>query len=428
MVYLDDNGSAFMKLCERLVALTNELIFSSVFKGKAKKNAQDFTRNRKISFEELILFMLLSLKCSTQSGLRRFFTIISKNIVMKQQSLSEARKKVTIWAFVSLFRLTATFMTEQCIIKWHNYRVYAIDGTKVALPSDRALLEYFGGLGKTKSSPTAQASALYDVLNDIVADAVIEPLSTDERTLANKHIDACIDLAPNDKKLLIYDRGYASFRLIERHEKEGLYYLMRVKKGFNKDIDAQTKADGYIGLLQDGKRIRVRVIKFLLDSGDEEVLITNITDRRLGKNAFKKLYFMRWPVECKFDVIKNKLQVENFNTRTVEGVQQDFFAAMYLTNFAAAAAMDVQEEIENARKDKDNKYQYKANMNELIGVLKDRLVLALAADTPDQQVARIKPILDEIKQYIVPLRPERSVPRNPSPRAVKFHHNQKANC
>ena len=148
MVYLDDNGSAFMKLCERLVALTNELIFGSVFRSRAKKNAQDFIRNRKMSFEELILFMLLSLKCSTQSGLRRFFTSISKNVVMKQQSLSEARKKVTIWAFVSLFSLTVTCMIEQCTKKWHNYRVYAIGGTKVALPSDKALLEYFEGLVK----------------------------------------------------------------------------------------------------------------------------------------------------------------------------------------------------------------------------------------------------------------------------------------
>ena len=417
-----------MKLSELIAALTRKLIFSEEYKNSVRKSPQDFTRKRKMMFEELILYMLISLKRSTQSALRRFFTDIGKIVLMKQQSLSEARAKIAVTAFVRLFKLTADAMIEHCANKWHNYRVYAIDGVKIALPADPKLLEYYGGTGKTKSSPTAQGSALYDVLNDIVADAAIVPLSTDERTLAKLHIDACRDLAPDDKKLLLFDRGYPSFELIEKLESDGLYYLMRVKSKFNADIDAQTASDGYVWLKQGNKRIRVRVIKFFLDSGEEEVLITNINDRRLGKNAFKKLYFMRWPIEGKFDVIKNKLQVENFNTRTVEGIQQDFFAAMYLTNFAASCAIDVQEEIESKREDKDNKYQYQANINELIGVLKDRLVLALAEDDPAKQAAKISLILDEIKEYVVPIRPGRSVPRNSSPRKTKFHHNQKANC
>jgi hypothetical protein len=137
---------------------------------------------------------------------------------------------------------------------------------------------------------------------------------------------------------------------------------------------------------------------------------------------------MRWPIEGKYDVIKNKLQVENFNTRTVEGIQQDFFAAMYLANFAAATVIDVQEEIEKEREGKANKYQYKANINELIGVLKDELILAIAEDDSDKQSEMIEFILEEIRDYVKPIRPGRSVPRNPSPRKSNFHHNQKANC
>jgi hypothetical protein len=169
---------------------------------------------------------------------------------------------------------------------------------------------------------------LYDVLNDIVCDAALEPMAADERTIAKRHIMKCSLIAEGDKKLLIFDRGYPSFELIELLEKEGLYYVMRVRAKFNSGIDAQTASDGYVWLEQDGKRIHARVIKFTLGSGEEEVLITNITDKRFGKKAFKKLYFMRWPVETKYDIVKNKLQLENFNTRTVEGIQQDFFATM----------------------------------------------------------------------------------------------------
>jgi len=101
---------------------------------------------------------------------------------------------------------------------------------------------------------------------------------------------------------------------------------------------------------------------------------------------------------------------------------------MLLSNFVAAAAIDVQKDIEEARKDKNNKYQYKANLNELIGILKDRLVFALTLDSPDEQASVFDSIHDEIKRYVVPIKPSRSSPRNKSPRKAKFHHNQKVNC
>ena len=317
-------GCVIMKLSHSLAEQTQREINNDYYKGTARKKPTDFTRKRKMPFEELIIFMILSFKCSTASALRRFFTGISKPNSMTQQSLSEARMKVNVWAFERLFNLTVNTMTEHCTQKWHSYRIYAVDGVKVSLPSDKELGEYYGTLGKNKAAPTAQGSAVYDVLNDIVVDAVIEPLATDERTLAKKHIEACKYISPEDKKLFIFDRGYPSFDIIETLEDAGFYYLMRVRSKFNLNIDNQTEADGYVWLEQDGKRIHVRVIKFMLDSGEEEVLITNITDKRLGKKAFKKLYFLRWPIETKYDIVKNKLQLENFNTRTVEGVQQDF--------------------------------------------------------------------------------------------------------
>lgn len=419
-----------MKLAEIIARLTSKRIYDREFKEKARKKASDFTRDRKLPFEELMLFMLQSLKSSTQCALRRFFTGIGKGVTMKQQSLSEARSKLTVWAFWDLFKLTARTMTDNRAEKWHGYRVYAIDGVKVSLPSDKGLSEYYGSLGKNATAPTAptaQGSVMYDVLNDIVADALIEPMKEDERTLAKRHIESCKDLAPEDKKLIIFDRNYPSFEFIEELENKGLFYVMRVRTKFNLDIDAQTSTSGYVWLRKGDKRIHVRVIKFVLESGEIETLISNITDARLGRNAFKKLYFLRWPVETKYDIVKNKLQLENFNTRTACGIQQDFFAAMYLTNFAAACAADVQDEIEEARKGKDNKYHYKANLNELIGVLKDRLVFALAEDDADRQSISIQSILDEIKGYVVPIRLDRSVPRN-LPRKSKFHHNQKSNC
>jgi hypothetical protein len=417
-----------MKLSEKLVKITKDIIYNPAFKEMARKSSKFFTRNRKMPFEDLVIFMLFHLKCSIPSSLRRYFKIKEENTTMSQQSLSEAREKLTVDAFKYLYRKSIETIIQYRTLMWHGYRIYANDGSKITLPDDAKLLRYYGAVGRNVTSPTAQASAMYDVLNDTLVDVEIAPITTDERKLALQHINATKDLCVDDKKLNIYDRGYASFDFIKELETLGLFYLMRVKTKFNADIDAQTATDGYVWIEKDGKRIHVRVIKFELNNGETETLITNITDKRLGKNAFKKLYFMRWPIETKYGVIKKKLQLENFSARSVEGIQQEFFASMYLTNFVAAAAFDIQSDIKNLRKDKPNKYEYKANVNELIGILKDKVILAIAETSTTKQAELMNNILEEAKRFVVPIRSDRTVYRNPFPRDSDFHHNQKVNC
>ena len=417
-----------MKLAELIIAKTKEIINSIAFKDFARKHSSFFTRNHKMPFEDLMFFMLLHLKCSIPTSLRRFFEKKGTKTTMAQQSLSEAREKVNATAFKHLFDESVKITVENRNETWNGYRVYAVDGTKIALPDGKKLLKHYGGSGKNATSPTAQGSALYDVLNDTLIDVAMEPLSVGERTLAEGHISALKALPTGNKDLLTYDRGYPSFDFIKLHESEGLYYLMRVKSKFNTEIDAQTKSDGYVWLEKEGERIHVRVIKFLLDSGEMEMLITNITDKRLGKNAFKKLYFKRWPIETKYGVIKEKLHVESFSSTSIEGVQQEFFATMYMVNLVAATAFDAQAEVEEARKNKDNKHDYKVNLNELIGILKDKLITAVFETCPTKQSDIMNEIINGAKRYVIPIRHDRSVPRNPNPRKTKFHHNRKTNC
>jgi hypothetical protein len=148
----------------------------------------------------------------------------------------------------------------------------------------------------------------------------------------------------------------------------------------------------------------------------------------LSAEDFKVLYFLRWPVETKYNTVKNKLELEDFTARTVEGIQIDFFATMTMTNILACLEFDANEEIVRERKDKDNKYQYKANKNELIGILKDHFVIALAHPASRKRKKAINDIIKQAKQYVIPIRPDRTVERNPNPRDAKFHFNQKSNA
>jgi len=83
--------------------------------------------------------------------------------------------------------------------------------------------------------------------------------------------------------------------------------------------------------------------------------------------------------------------------------------------------------VEKEHKGKDNKYRYKVNMNHAIGILKDRLIMALCEEDRKKRSEMFDEITDMLKKRIIPIRPNRSLPRN-IPRNVKFHHNQKSNC
>ncbi|MEG0836105.1 MAG: transposase, partial [Christensenellaceae bacterium] len=105
----------------------------------------------------------------------------------------------------------------------------AIDGSKMQLPNDPALLEAFVGTGAGAKVPTAQASFLYNPLNDIVVDAKLAPLSTDERTLAKEHLMALSRLNTIKKKLILFDRGYPCADLIAALQASHCDFLFRVR-------------------------------------------------------------------------------------------------------------------------------------------------------------------------------------------------------
>jgi len=381
-------------------------------------------------FVQLVAFMLNRAKNTIQTRLDAFFEGLGQEDThMTQQAFSAARDKIKWEAFLDLFRMIVDHIYEGYYETWHGYRLSAIDGSKTQLPDDQTLRDHFGTVGRGGTAATGQASALYDVLNNTLIDAQLGPIKTDERELALRHLNALHGLPSFSKECVIFDRGYASFELVKATKGLGIHFVMRVRTKFNVAIDQLKEGDHRITLKKKGcEDIPVRVIKFALPSGEQEALITDITDKRMGIAAFKWLYFKRWPIETKYDEIKNKLEVENFSGRTVNAIMQDFFISMYMSNVIAIARWEAQLDVDGERELKGNKYSYHVNANHAIGTFKDRFILALLEPNNRLRKKRVTRILYLLKGNAVPTRPDRSIPRNPSPRKAKFRHNRKSNC
>ena len=394
--------------------LIAKLFDSPLTLDEARLAPQFFTRMRKMPFSSLLRFLLCGGKGSAQAELNRFFQNKGDEIHMTQQALSKARNHMNHTPFQKAFyaAVEAEYNTnmDAKLMRKYGYKFIAIDGSIIPLPNLPALGEEFG---TENGSPS--------VLNDRIIEAEFEPLSYDERTLALRHIHKLAERMVMSDTVFIFDRGYASAGMIKAVLAEKAHYIMRVKRKFNAAVDAAPMGSSYVTL--DGG-IRVRVVKFLLPSGEVETLITDLSD--IAEGLFKKIYFMRWPVETKFDIVKCKLELPNFTGFSANILRQDFWISMLLTNAVSVAKSEADEEIKKEREGKGNRYEYQMNVNIAVASMRNRFADAVLCADPVKRRIRITKILEEVSASVVPVRPDRNIPRKPA-RNVRFHHNKKSN-
>ena len=137
----------------------------------------------------------------------------------------------------------------------------------------------------------------------------------------------------------------------------------------------------------------------------------------------KELYYGRWEIEKAFDIIKNKVKIENFTSYKVIGVEQDFYAQMLLYNMLEDVKIDAGE----IEKDKDLKYEYKINMNVMVGIFREKL-MEIVLSPPKELEKKADEFNEEIKKYLVPIKPGRTYPRKRMHSMNKYRHNLRKNC
>ena len=102
------------------------------------------------------------------------------------------------------------------------------------------------------------------------------------------------------------------------------------------------------------------VMHLILDNGTVEVLARKILSKKILEiEDFKELYAKRWGIETYYDVLKNRLSLENFTGKTALAIRQDFHATIFLTNYEAMLVYD--SNLELLDKTKDNNYAQKVN-------------------------------------------------------------------
>jgi len=193
-----------MKKSEQIIEKIKAKIYDSSYKMTHRTSSKDFTRERKMPFTSLVLFMLNIVKQTLQKELANFMDLVSGKTSITKSAFSQSRLKLKPEAFVDLNNtLVKEFYTDNTFSTWKNHRVTAIDGSTLNLPYSNEIVETFGVIeNKSRLTlPSARISSFYDVLNDIVIDAEIEQYDTSEYKLAMSHLNKT-----TEKDVILFDR------------------------------------------------------------------------------------------------------------------------------------------------------------------------------------------------------------------------------
>jgi hypothetical protein len=404
------------------------LLKSEAYLERARLNKQSFTRNRKMNFYHTTCFLLKNTKKSLQVALNEYIKEVkNEQETISKQAFSKQRQNIRPEAVLELFD-TFTHPIYECkdISFYKKFRVSAIDGIVYELPNTPELQKYFGCCKNDGNQyARAQGSGLYDIINGIFIDIQFSHYLTSEKELAFKHIDRLCKVGlKND--LLLFDRGYPSKELTAKLYEKNIHFVMRCSSSFIKQVNEVQSNDEIVEYKYDNKKYSVRVIKFLLSSGETETLVSDIFDEKFSVQDFKELYAKRWGVESRYDIIKNKLQIENYSGVTPVAILQDFYATMFLSNVIAIAQITTDAKIKERQKGKQLKYEHKTNVNILIGTIKDEVIRALLEPSKRKRANRFRKLLEQASKYSVSIRPNRSFPHSVINKSAKFHQNQRS--
>jgi len=423
----------------KILQYIREKILSEEFKNRSKKSKQDFTRERKLNFSKMIILMSRKSVKSIQNVLNEAETYLSNMleedlISISKSAYSQAREKIKYEAFIELSNdIKEQFYKEYDYEKYKGFRLLGVDGSIITLPNNEDIRREFSTKNvknqyqeKNKEIAQARVSVLYDLLNNIVIDAKITDSKIHETDITiDEHLK---NIKEND--LIVFDRGYPSYRMFATiKNKYNANYLIRMKTSMYKKhtkilFDKNSPIDDIIVTLKPTYKeleelcieedlpqsIKVRFVKVVLDNGEIEVLATSVLDKNILKiEDFKELYFKRWKIETYYEIMKNRLSLENFTGTSALAIKQDFYATMFISNMEALVTYELNEELKN-KDNKNNKYEQKVNKSVSFNTIKNYAFELLYF--PDKNIDEIlNKIYQQLRTNKIAIRPNRKYAR-----------------
>lgn len=248
-----------------------------------------------------------------------------------KSALSQIRSRISFKFFKDTFT-EQNQKSDHQRRQWQGLYVYGVDGIQLTLPHGTDIINagYSGRkISKYRESymPKMFATAVFDVINGLVKDIRENP-TLDEISDAE---DMLKDLEKNS--LCIYDRLYISRRMIKNHKRHGNYFLFRLRGNCLKELSHIYRIKHKrITVKLEGIEIHVIKIKNTT-TGKWDAFATNLPLRHVNQKTISKLYTLRWEVENGFQDFTRTIKLEQWHSKSINGIRQELYIALWLYNF-----------------------------------------------------------------------------------------------
>jgi hypothetical protein len=398
-----------------------------------------FTRNRKLSFEKLIVFLARVGMKALQRELDSFYKQVTGSEFnireVTKGAFTQARSHLRPEAFLELNENACqTFYDEAPYLVWKGHRLLAVDGTRLVLPSHKTIIEEYGefGFGPNADSKhsMAIASVLYDVLNLVTIDAQLAPYDFNERDLLNRHV-------PFVKKddLLLLDRGYPSIAMFYLLRHQGIEFCARMKENWWLKVKEFTESgkeeqivqfnlpkkdrklfEGHEEMIKEP--VTCRLICVTLENGEREILCTSLADKeKYVYNDFGHIYHLRWNEEEAYKILKARAQIESFTGKTALAVQQDFYAKIFAMSYCSILAFPIEEKVRKEHAENENKHPQKINKTNALAMFRDISVALFLKGKINKAIAAFDKNVFKTREIV---RPGRKNERKKRPKKLHY--------
>jgi hypothetical protein len=409
-------------------------------------SASDFSREgtKRVGCLDFSSYCLLGIAMLKNSLSVELYNTLTNNhlTVISKSSFSEGRYKILPDFYKDLSDLFISLAYEQTdrqqgndalnlsLKTWRGYFLEAVDGTCLVLPQTKLLREYFGvhrnGSKKGKLTATVMGRVLLraDLLNEYVLQSAVTRIDVGELSVFKNWLWQL-----NSKAITLMDRGFASAVTFYGMTIFDKPFLCRVSLSFNRKVKEFVSSDSVDSLVEftinksasianqvvkpladdltgdishcftqikKGTKVKVRLVKYLLPTGQIEVLATNLMDREAITVAeLGVLYKKRWGIETIIDSLKNQLNLMVFSGLKPAAILQDIYASMFVYNLRQLLINESQKIVnEQVKESIKAKHEQKINKNVALGVLKSQIIPLFLAKEP-------KEIVDELVAYFV---------------------------
>lgn len=328
------------------------LILENLFQERHKLKPSAFVRTRKLTFVAVVGMLLRMIKGSLQINCNWLGDLIETEPASKQ-AFSQARQKISPACFQEMHEdgLKVNYSRSPTKGLWKGFRLIGCDGSTLRLPESIDLEEAFGrwrvAEGQNESPPMARISEFTDMTTKLVLSGRIAPCAISEEKLAREQLNEVVEKMGKlgqTKLLFVYDRGYPSEEFINQHLKLNVDFIFRVPKNFNGAITRiynEKEPESFI-LGEDWPLLRV--VQFTLSSGEEELLLTTLTDEQLyPQQDLSEVYHGRWSsMEEGYKRQKIMMQLENFSGKTAIAIKQEYWATLTVANLLEMGCIEIE--------------------------------------------------------------------------------------